>query len=329
MDHEPALLPHAPGFTLTVDTFMEPDQLVGFSIAHQPITVFMHFHDFYELALVMDGTGLHTTPTGEQRVHRGSVVFVAPGVGHGWRLGEGLVVFNCMIRVEAAQFDLPWAKRDEWLGHLFGPPGVESRHPVMTTVDEDALDECLTHLEAIRHRPAQERSEAYDLGHLLLALDVLARYVDHEKPESAVVDPRASELVAAAVDLLDHDLQRHWTLDDLAGRLYVGSFHLVRQFNRWVGLPPIAYLNRRRAERAASLLATTDAPVGAIGVDVGWSDPSQFSRRFRQHMDMSPREYRARSRRHWAARRRGVARNDSAVVRIEAAPHAEERVDPA
>ena len=132
----------------------------------------------------------------------------------------------------------------------------------------------------------------------------MARSLEHEQPEHVTVDPGAPELVAAATDLLDHDLQHHWTLDELSGRLYVGKFHLVRQFNRWVGLPPIAYLNRRRAERAAMLLASTDAPVASIGADVGWPDPSQFSRRFRQHMETTPREYRARSRRHYAARRR-------------------------
>jgi AraC family L-rhamnose operon transcriptional activator RhaR len=306
MDYEPALLPHKPGYTLPAEAFMQPDQLVGFSIAHQPLSVFVHFHDFYELALVVEGTGLHTTTAGEQRVHRGTVIFVGPGISHGWRMGEGLVVYNCMLRVEAAQFDLPWARRDEWLGPLFGPPGVESRQPVMATVDETTLEACLAHLDAIRERPAAERSEAYDLGHLLLALDVLARSLEREQPERVVIDPRAPELVAAAIDRLDHDLQHRWTLEELAGQLYVGTFHLVRQFNRWVGLPPVAYLNRRRAERAAMLLATTDTPVGSIGTEVGWADPSQFSRRFRQHMDMSPREYRARSRRHYASRRRGI-----------------------
>ena len=311
-------LPHAPGYTLAADAFMEPDQLVGFSIAHQPLSVFMHFHDFYELALVIGGSGLHMTTTGEQRARRGTVVFVAPGVSHGWRMGEELVVYNCMLRVAAAEFDLPWARRDEWLGHLFGPPGVEPQGPVVTTIDEDVLEDCLTHLDAIRQRPAGERSEAYDLGHLLLALDVLARYFDREQLRRVTIDPRASEVVAAAVDLLEHDLQRHWTLEALAGHFYVGTYHLVRQFNRWVGLPPIAYLNRRRAERAAMLLAATDTSIGSIGAEVGWPDPSQFSRRFRQHMGVSPRVYRSQSRQHYAARRRRL--EDDPALPPAAAP---------
>jgi quercetin dioxygenase-like cupin family protein len=48
------------------------------------------------------------TSDGEQRIDRGSVNFVMPGVGHGFRAGEGFTDLACMLRSEATQFDLPW-----------------------------------------------------------------------------------------------------------------------------------------------------------------------------------------------------------------------------
>jgi AraC-like DNA-binding protein len=209
-----------------------------------------------------------------------------------------------MLRVEATQFDLPWARRDESLGRLFGTTESEPRLPFQWFLDEEGLVECLAHLDAIRERPAEERNEAFDLGHLLLALDVLVRHAEPGRVEPIPIDPQASALVVSATDLLDQDLSRKWTLRELSGQLCVGPFHLVRQFDRWVGLPPIAYLNRRRAERAAMLLATTADPISSVGADVGWPDPSQFSRRFKQYMGVSPRAYREQSRVHYAARRR-------------------------
>ena len=62
------------------------------------------------------------------------------------------------------------------------------------------------------------------------------------------------------------------------------------------------------------LVVTTDAPIASIGAEVGWTDPSHFARRFRQHMGISPRAYRARSWRHFAARRRCDRRVSSAEV---------------
>lgn len=60
--------PHGPGSTLPVEAFVEPSHLVGFEIDHPNGVVFMHYHDFYELALVLDGTGVHMVSGGEQRV---------------------------------------------------------------------------------------------------------------------------------------------------------------------------------------------------------------------------------------------------------------------
>lgn len=301
------LLPHAPGYTISTHAFMDESQLVGFHVATQS-HVFMHFHEFYELALVTHGTGLHMAGESEQRIGRGSVIFIVPGVSHGFRVGEGLVVLNCMLRVEATQFDLPWARRDESLGRLFGTTESEPRLPFLWFLDEPELGECLSHLDAIRERPAEERNEAFDLGHLLLALDVLVRHAEPGRVEPVPIDPQPSALVASAIDLLDQNLSRKWTLRELSGQLCVGPFHLVRQFDRWVGLPPIAYLNRRRAERAAMLLATTADPIGSDGADVGWPDPSQFSRRFKQYMGANPSACREQSRVHCAARRKSSQR---------------------
>src|SRR5688572_2563871 len=142
-------VPHAPGYTLAADAFMRPSELVGFWIAHQPLSVFPHFHEFYELALIVQGTALHTASSGDRRIRRGSVIFIAPGVSHGYRMGEDLIVYNCFLRVEAAQFDLPWARRDAWLARFFGPPGIEPQHPLVLSLDEAPFTECLTHLEAI------------------------------------------------------------------------------------------------------------------------------------------------------------------------------------
>lgn len=299
-------LPHAPGYTLNADALIEPSAMVGFLIAHHPLYTFEHFHDFFELALVTQGTGLHVTDAGDEHVARGTAIFVAPGVSHGFKMCNDLVVYNSFLRVEAAQFDLPWASRDGRLGRLFGPLGLVPRLPVVVTLDEVALDACLHHLDAIRECSAADRSEALELGHFLLVLDILASRLEADPSEHPVLDPRAPQLVSTAMGLLERDLSRHWTLEQLAGHLCVGPFHLVRQFKRWAGLPPIAFANRRRAERAAVLLSSTDEPVATIGAQVGWPDPSHFSRRFRLELGVGPREYRIRSHEHQAFGHRGL-----------------------
>jgi AraC family L-rhamnose operon transcriptional activator RhaR len=301
-------VPNVPGVTLTADAFMAANELVGFLIAEQPRSVALHFHDFFEFALVTRGIGTHHSGDRQHPVRRGTAILIPPGAIHGYQLGEDLVVYNCFVRTEATQFDLPWLRRDDFLGRLFS--GADRtltdegpQEPVVVCLDESELQACLGHFDAIRTRPAHERSEAYDLGHLLLALDVLGRRVRTERPDLRTIDPRAPTIVVTALDLIERDLQRHWGLNELAAALCVGQFHLARSFRRWVGQSTGEFANRLRAERAALLLTTTDDPVASIGAAVGWEDPAYFARRFRQATGVSPRGYRARARSHQAEQR--------------------------
>jgi AraC family L-rhamnose operon transcriptional activator RhaR len=290
------LVPHPPGYPLTADAFMGPAELVGFSVGKHLATVFDHFHEFYELALVLQGQGQHVTSGRSRSVGRGSVMFVPPGISHAWELCDDLIVYNCFLRVEAARFDLSWAQRDPRLGFLFAPAAGSLGLPVELDLSEATFSELHSHLEAIHLRSPDERSEAFDLGHLLLALDVLARQLGPDTVGPGVASPAAPAVVRAAVRLLEADLRRHWTLDELARELCVGVFYLVRLFKHWMGMPPIAYANQRRAVRAAVLLTSTDEPVAAIGAEVGWPDPSHFARRFRHVHGSGPRAYRGTSR---------------------------------
>lgn len=303
-------VPNVPGVTLTADAFMAASELVGFLIAEQPRSVALHFHDFFEFALVTRGIGTHHSGERQHAVRRGSAILIPPGAIHGYQLSEDLVVYNCFVRAEATQFDLPWLRRDDFLGRLFAgtdraraDSAEGSPEPVVVCLDESELQTCLGHFDAIRTRASHERSEAYDLGHLLLALDVLGRRVRAERPDLRAIDPRAPTMVTTAVQLLEGDLQRHWGLGELAAALCVGQFHLARSFRRWIGQSTGEFANRRRAERAALLLTTTDDPVATIGAKVGWDDPAYFARRFRQATGVSPRRYRARARAHQAEQR--------------------------
>jgi AraC family L-rhamnose operon transcriptional activator RhaR len=93
--------------------------------------------------------------------------------------------------------------------------------------------------------------------------------------------------------LLEGKLAYAWTLTELAEQLHVAPGYLVRLFKAATGVPPMAYLARLRAERAATLLLHSDQPITVIGQEVGWPDQNYFARRFRAHYGLSATKYRA------------------------------------
>ena len=68
----------------------------------------------------------------------------------------------------------------------------------------------------------------------------------------------------------------------------------VRRFARATGLTPLDYIHALRLEEAKQMLETGPQPVEAIAEDVGYEDPSFFSRLFRRKVGLTPAQYRRR-----------------------------------
>ena len=88
---------------------------------------------------------------------------------------------------------------------------------------------------------------------------------------------------------------------NIDGRISVGALaklanlsicYFVRAFKRSVGVTPHDYVILRRVKRTMELLSDTDMSLSEIALAAGFADQSHCARRFRQHVGMSPRDYR-------------------------------------
>jgi AraC-like DNA-binding protein len=93
-------------------------------------------------------------------------------------------------------------------------------------------------------------------------------------------------------DLVDRDCARRWTLRDLASDVGLAPTYLAALFTTQVGMSPHRYLTERRVENARRLLESSDMPVTAIAIDVGFSSGQHFARVFRQMVGATPRQHR-------------------------------------
>jgi AraC-like DNA-binding protein len=101
----------------------------------------------------------------------------------------------------------------------------------------------------------------------------------------------------AAVELVHEHVTGPLRVADLAAVAGMSTDRLERAMRRALGVSPKQYVLRLRAERAADLLATTDLPIVRIAAECGYYDQSQLTRQFRDHVGMSPSDYRATARR--------------------------------
>ena len=93
-------------------------------------------------------------------------------------------------------------------------------------------------------------------------------------------------------EYIEANLEKKVCLDELASLADLSKHHFVRAFKQSTGLPPHAYLLRRRVDRACELLADTKMPLAEIALAAGFSDQSHFAHRFREQVGITPSLYR-------------------------------------
>jgi AraC-like DNA-binding protein len=265
-------------------------------VHHLSADVESHAHDFLEIAVIGVGRGRHVTSRGEHELRRGEVFILRPGAWHGFRDCAHLTVANCCLSAQAlrtelaALYDIPVLRRMLWTD-----PTASGTHGVaVTTVDDTAGGEAIAEIRQLgRDLEMAQARPGRVLGRLVTVLGIL---VDGRDPEPATVESAIHPAVAATVARLEATPAEQWRLDDLARAVNLDPAYLGRLFGQHIGLTPMGFLARVRAERAATLLAHSTLPAAQVGAAVGWDDPTYFARRFRTLVGLTPSEYRRRSR---------------------------------
>jgi AraC family transcriptional regulator, L-rhamnose operon transcriptional activator RhaR len=256
----------------------------------------VHTHSFLEIVVVFDGEGVHHCLAGRRRIRRGDMLVLRPGVWHGYERCRGLHIYNCCIGTGLLDHELAWTREDPLLAHLLwtGPMAAGRHGALAVTLDDATLTACRVHLDALnslRTEPV-ERHRADIIGQLLLLAGLLATSTTASGRDPAARIVPTHRAVVHAMRLLESRLAHRWTLAELARELHLTPGYLVRLFRSSTGLPPMAYLARRRVEVASSRLLHTDEPITHIAHAVGWPDQNYFARRFKAHLGMSATAYR-------------------------------------
>ncbi len=105
------------------------------------------------------------------------------------------------------------------------------------------------------------------------------------------MDPRVEKIE----QLIRENVQREWSLLELAQAVNLSIWRLSHIFAAEVGKSPIQYLRQLRMERARYLLETSFLSVKEIAYQVGVNDESHFVRNFKKVYGDAPTRYRLRS----------------------------------
>lgn len=104
----------------------------------------------------------------------------------------------------------------------------------------------------------------------------------------------AQPLYTRWVALAEAHHRDHWPVTRYAAALGLSAERLNRLVRAETGATAQALLHQRLVREACRRLVHVAAPVSRIAFELGFEDPAYFSRFFRRHVGVGPREYRER-----------------------------------
>lgn len=104
------------------------------------------------------------------------------------------------------------------------------------------------------------------------------------------------EIAKQVNKIVSEDLSRRYSAKELAQRFGVSETSLKNYFRGVYGYGYHEFQNTLRMETAAELLETTNMKVVEISMRVGFKSQTKFSNSFKQYFEMSPLEYRRKTR---------------------------------
>ncbi|NDJ12640.1 MAG: AraC family transcriptional regulator [Acidobacteriia bacterium] len=250
-----------------------------------------HHHPECELTLTLNSHGLRFIGDHVGAYDAHDLVLVPPNMPHTWASRAALDEASPQVAVVV------------WFTEAWG------RQLASTCPEYAALPALLRRASSGLHfPPAAGRMMESRLSELLspsasdrlrATLEVLMQLAEMEAVPLATTPQKAAFFKAdesAQLNRVLEFLHNHFAEPvrirevSAAGNMSERSLH--RLFVRHVGENVTDYLNRLRIGRACMSLVETDRPVGLIAADTGFSNLSNFNRRFRALRHVSPKEFR-------------------------------------
>lgn len=246
-----------------------------------------HVHSWFEFNYIYEGT-MQTGFGGPMLdVGPGEFFLIPPGVEHGHKyVPDAPHKGICLRWTVKPALD---GEREETDGGIFGTLDRLRHWQPGCYPDRYELGERLQQLFREAESPSGFASVQLAIVQFLLALASIREPQGRLPVPSGMTD--AAFLRKIEIYLSDQRAER-MNVRLLAASLHMSYHHLARKYKKLTGKTVVERLTEIRIERAADLLARTDAAISDIAEVSGFATAYYFSRVFKQAYGVSPRAYR-------------------------------------
>lgn len=258
----------------------------------------MHEQEFYEINIIVKGTGMHYIKENKVLAKVGDVFIIPPFVPHGYYGGEGFDVYHLLLSNEFMN------RYQDDLQQIPGFFALFSAEPLMRSSTRSALHLSLNKKEMSKAngflntlRTFSDYQNPYECSNsshmtMLFIIYLCELYTGKlSSPKGLSKD----ECFMSTLSYIHEHYNEKITLDHLVKLSQMSRTSYINKFKEICKMPPLAYLNATRIGAAEKLLSETDLSVSEIAFRTGFYDASHLTKAFLSDRGIPPVEYRKRS----------------------------------
>lgn len=244
-----------------------------------------HQHQFYQFLFFEEGSGIHTIDEVPFEVKPNSLHFISPNHVHHLELHSKTTGFVCMFKEELFFIHDESAKFIEEIT-LFSN---WNRNPVMDILEAD-FNELKSILTSIQYEFDQKKIRKNEI--ILMQLKVFLMKSSRLAGDILDVKKNKKNLILNFLGLVEELYNKNTPVSSYAEKLKITTTYLNRLVNEVYGKSVSEFINERIALEAKRIIRLSEKSVKEISFELGFEDPSYFSRFFKKHVNLTPNQYR-------------------------------------
>ena len=253
--------------------------------SEEPISHTIHTHTYFELLYVVSGQ-VNLTIRGKRYLcGPGSLVFLNPFDDHA---SQPVRLPYKRYYLLIPQTQLKAFHNDVLLLSVFRFHGEQFPYVIQAGEYRQRFDQYFAMLKAF-----QQEGGAYADTRTEALMTLILSDAQALRPDMFIPAGQLSFLpIQDIMNELDATFSEPFSLDGLAKKYHVSPNCMSVHFRRAVGISPMQYVTLSRLSHAKLLLQHTEMSVTGIAQQCGYSDVSNFVRRFRTQFHCTPLQFR-------------------------------------